>query len=134
MIDVIGHIFLFVLLFVFSGLAAVFFIWKYWKSSYLHLFLGYIGAVTFATGLATTLLDFGAQSAILLAAGLTAGLTGFTTGVYVLDLGFAENLFDRGSSGSRVEDSVYSDEELYLEDEEDEEGGGAARGTVDFRE
>lgn len=118
----------------FSGLAAVFFIWRYWETSYLHLFLGYIGAVTFATGLATTILGSSPRSAILLAAGLTAGLTGFTAGVYVLDLGFAENLFDRSSSDDTADGSVYSDEELYLgENEEDEDGSGAVRGTVDFR-
>lgn len=88
MLQTIIHIAAFILLFIFSGAAAVLYTYRYWGTSISQLLLGYAGAATFSTGIATTLLKIGVEAAVVLAAGMTASLTGFSLGVYLLLSGY----------------------------------------------
>lgn len=76
----------FFVLYVFSGLVAVFFTWRYLSRSWMQLVLGYLGAVGVATGVSTSLLGFTPVFSVILALGVSAALTGFGIGVYVLNL------------------------------------------------
>lgn len=52
----------------------------------MQLVLGYLGAVGVATGVSTSLLGFTPVFSVILALGVSAALTGFGIGVYVLNL------------------------------------------------
>lgn len=105
---------MFFVLFVFSGLAAVFFTWRYVGRSWVQLLLGYLGAVAFATGVTGSFLGFSRVVSVWLAVGVSAALTGFGLGVYVLELLVSSS--GGGSAQGGTEEDMESDDPVLYED------------------
>lgn len=120
MLEVIGGIAVFILSFLFSGIAAVFFTGKYWGSSYVQLFLGYWGAAMFSTGLSASLLEFSFYISVVLAAGVSAALTGVGAGLYLLDLDWDWSFPSGLPDEAKQVEKGYSDDDLAV-------GGGVVR-------
>lgn len=127
MIEFVSNLAVFFVLFVFSGLAAVFFTRQYLNGSWMQLILGYLGAVAFATGVSTSLLGFTPVFAVMLALGVSAALIGFGAGVRWL------GVLESGSGPVQEEDESRDDGEGALAGYSDEEAE-LVRRTVSFEE